>query len=124
MLDHRGFVSEGPGENIFIVKNEVLYTPPVYASILKGVTRATVMEIAKDLGFEVVERDISRVELYTADEVFMCGTAAEIKPVVEIDFRPVGDGKPGKITMKLKEKFDAIVHGKDKKYIKWLTFVE
>jgi branched-chain amino acid aminotransferase len=121
MLDYRGFVSEGPGENIFMVKNNIIYTPPEQASILRGITRNSVITIAKDLGFEVRETDITRGELYLADEVFFTGTAAEITPIREIDGYKIGD--PGKITRKIQQKFFEIIRGKDKKYISWLDFL-
>lgn len=125
LLDHRGFVSEGPGENIFVVKDGELYTPPLHASILSGITRRSVITMARDLGYEVHEcRDISPQELYTADEVFMTGTAAEIKSVVEIDFVPIGNGKQGPITERLKKKFFDITRGRDPNYKRWLTYVE
>ncbi len=121
MLNRDGYVAEGSGENIFIVKNNTLYTPPTYDSILEGITRATVIEIAKDLGLNVIEKRITREELYTADEVFLTGTAAEITPVVDIDGRVIGDGKPGPITLKIRNYYMDIVHGKVDKYRHWLT---
>ena len=96
LLDERGFVCEGSGENIFMVKEGVVYTPPQVASILDGITRKSVIQILRDRGFELVERDIARSELYLADEVFMCGTAAEVVPVREIDDHLLGE--PGEIT--------------------------
>ncbi len=120
MLNRDGYVAEGSGENIFIVKNNTLYTPPTYDSILEGITRATVIEIAKDLGLNVIEKRITREELYTADEVFLTGTAAEITPVVDIDGRVIGDGKPGPITLKIRNYYMDIVHGKVDKYRHWL----
>lgn len=123
LLDRRGFVSEGAGENIFIVKDGALHTPPTYSSILKGITRDSIVRIAKDVGYDVCERDITLSELYVADEVFMTGTAAEIKPVVEIDFRAIGDGKPGPVTEMLRQKYYDVVHGRDPKYAEWLTRV-
>ncbi|MEM4416961.1 MAG: branched-chain amino acid transaminase, partial [Nitrososphaerota archaeon] len=90
LLDQSGFVSEGPGENIFLVKDDVLSTPPASSAILEGITRGTVMTLARDLGYQVVERQISRVELYTADELFFTGTAVEIQPIIEVDGRAVG----------------------------------
>jgi len=123
LLDHRGYISEGSGENIFIVKDEVIYTPPTYASILVGITRDSVMRIARDLGYTVMEKDITRTELYNADEAFFTGTAAEVTPIVEVDGIKIGDGMPGPITRKLQKAFWEVVHGKNKKYIGWLTFV-
>ncbi|MHC1589424.1 MAG: branched-chain amino acid transaminase [Candidatus Hecatellaceae archaeon] len=124
MLDHRGFVSEGSGENIFIVKDGVLYTPPLYASILLGITRDTVMVLANDMGYKVAEEDLTRSMLYTADEAFFTGTAAEVTPIREIDDRPVGGGQPGPITMKLLKEYKEVVHGRKPKYDKWLTYVK
>ena len=121
MLDHRGFISEGPGENIFMVKDGILYTPSEFASILKGLTRDSVMTIAKDLGITVVETDITRGALYLADEAFYTGTAAEITPIREIDGRTIG--KPGPITQKIQNKFFEIAKGKDSKYQNWLDYV-
>jgi len=121
MLDFRGFVSEGPGENIFVIKNDIIYTPPENASILVGITRDTIITIAKDMGYEIREVEITRSMLYTADEVFFTGTAAEVTPIREIDGRKIE--KPWPITSKLQEKFFEIVHGKDKKYEKWLDYI-
>lgn len=122
MLNSAGRVVEASAENIFIVKNGSLATPPISSGALEGMTRDSVIKIAKEneIGCEI--RDIARDELYTADEVFLTGTAAEIKPVGEIDNRTIGDGGAGKITKQLKELFEAVVHGKDKKFSKmWLT---
>ena len=105
MLDHRGFVSEGTGDNIFIVKDGVVYTPPRTAGILPGITRACVIQLCRELGIPIVEKDLTVVELYTADEVFVTGTAAEVMPVTVINGRPIGDGRPGPITKKLMEEF-------------------
>jgi branched-chain amino acid aminotransferase len=121
LLDYRGFVSEGPGENIFLVKDGVIYTPPEHASILKGITRDSVITIARDMDYTVVETDITRASLYTADEVFFTGTAAELTPIREIDGYKIG--KPGKITKKIQDKFFEITKGKDEKYKAWLDFV-
>lgn len=123
LLDQRGYVSEGPGENLFIVQDGILHTPSIEASILRGITRESVIEIARDLGYDARERDIMRSELYTAAEVFMTGTAVEIKPVVEIDHRKIGDGKPGPITKRLQKKFSGITHGRDTKYRKWVSYI-
>ncbi|MFZ8794891.1 MAG: branched-chain amino acid transaminase [Acidilobaceae archaeon] len=121
LLDWRGYVAEGSGENVFIVRRGVIATPPTTASILEGITRDTVIRIARDEGYMVEERDITREELLTAEEVFFTGTAAEITPVLEVDGRPVGEGKPGPITMKLKEKYQRIVMGLEERYKHWLT---
>jgi branched-chain amino acid aminotransferase len=108
LLDDKGFVVEGTGDNIFIVKNGVLKTPPVYQSILKGITRDVVIKLAKEEGIEVVEEPLTLHDLYTADELFITGTAAEIVPVFEIDGRVINNKKVGEITKKLKEKFKEI----------------
>lgn len=121
MLDYRGMVSEGPGENIFVVKNGKISTTPEHASILRGITRASAMEIAEDLGYEVTERDLTRGSLLAADEVFFTGTAAEITPIREIDGIEIG--KPGPVTRKIQDKFYKIVRGEEPKYEKWLDFV-
>ncbi|MCL6471760.1 MAG: branched-chain amino acid transaminase [Firmicutes bacterium] len=122
MLDSRGFVSEGTGENIFVVKNGVIHTPSTASSILEGITRDTVMELARDMGFEVVERDLVRSDLFLADEIFVTGTAAEITPIREVDKREIG--KPGPVTVALQEKFFAVVKGEDEKYSHWLEHIE
>jgi len=121
MLDYRGMVSEGPGENIFVVKDGKVYTTPEHASILKGITRASVMEIAEDLGYEVFEQDLTRGSLLTADEVFFTGTAAEITPIREID--GVEIGRPGPVTRAIQDRFYRIVRGEEPAYEKWLDFV-
>lgn len=121
MLDFRGFISEGPGENIFIVKDSVLYTPPEHASILPGITRDSVMRIARDMELDVRETDLTRGMLYTCDEAFFTGTAAELTPIKEIDGREIG--RPGEITKKIQEKFFDIIRGKDKNYEEWLDFI-
>ena len=123
-LDVFGYVCEGSGENIFLVMNGKIYTPPLGASILGGITRDSVITIAKDIGYKVNERAIAREELYLADEVFFTGSAAEITPIVEIDHIKIADGKPGKITLELKERFFDIVKGKVEDTHGWLTFVE
>jgi len=124
MLNAQGNVAECSGENIFVYKRGKLYTPTPASSILEGITRNSIIEFARDMGYEVVETDISRVELYTADEVFMTGTAAEVSVVTKIDDRLVGDGKPGKVAKELGAKFRDIVAGKDPKYEKWLNYVQ
>jgi branched-chain amino acid aminotransferase len=122
MLNSAGLVVEASAENIFIIKDNVISTPPTTSGALAGVTRDSIIAIAEDSGIECIVRDISRDELYIADEVFLTGTAAEVKPVGEIDNRIVGARKPGKITKHLKSLFEAVVHGKDKKFSKmWLT---
>ncbi|MEM3765405.1 MAG: branched-chain-amino-acid transaminase [Candidatus Bathyarchaeia archaeon] len=108
-LDKNGFVCEGVAENIFIVKNGRIYTPPSYTGALPGITAETVKELAKNLGYEVIEKNITPYELFTADEVFFTGTAAEIVPVREINKRQIGSGEPGPITKRLVEEFSKLV---------------
>jgi branched-chain amino acid aminotransferase len=122
MLNSSGTVVEASAENIFIIKNDVLVTPPISSGALEGITRSSILSIAKENGIECEVRNISRDELYTATEVFLTGTAAEVKPVVEIDNRTIGDGQTGKMTKKLALLFDVVVHGRDRKFSKlWLT---
>ena len=123
LLDHEGFVSEGSAENILIVKDNEIHTPPISSSILNGITRDTVIRLANDLKINVVERNISRTELYTCDEAFFTGTAAEVTSILEIDHRKVKNGKNGKITSKLRKSYQDLVHGRNKKYSNWLTSV-
>jgi branched-chain amino acid aminotransferase len=105
MYNHMGYVAEATGDNIFIVRNSVVYTPPVNAGSLGGITRAVVTKLAKQKELEVVEKNLTRFDLYTCDEFFLTGTAAEVIGIVEIDGRFVGDGKPGPITEKLRKLF-------------------
>ncbi|HWY35643.1 MAG TPA: branched-chain amino acid transaminase [Nitrosopumilaceae archaeon] len=121
MLNYNGKVSEGSAENIFLVNNGEIFTPPLSAGILNGITRDSVIKIARDNEISITEANIDREDLYVADEVFMTGTAAEVKSVTEIDNITIGDGKPGKITRKLQNAFLNAVMGKDKKFSKWLT---
>ena len=120
MLDTTGYVSEASGENIFIVRNSIIKTTPL-TSILGGINRASVMTLAKDFGYEVVETQFTRDEVYCADEVFFTGTAAEVTPVREYDNRLIGAGKAGPVTKVLQKEFFDIVQGKNKKYTDWLT---
>jgi branched-chain amino acid aminotransferase len=110
-LDARGFVSEGSGENVFMVQDGVLLTPPLAASVLQGITRDTVVKIARDLGIPVREEQIPRGQLYTCDELFMTGTAAEITPIRSVDRNPVGQGAPGEVTKRIMAEFRGIVSG-------------
>ncbi len=120
MLTHDGHVSEGSGENIFIVSNGTLVTPPSSDNILMGITRDTVIKLAQaELGVSTIERSVDRSELYTADECFMTGTAAHITPVVEVDHRKVGDGKIGNLTARLQALYFDVIKGKNKQYIHW-----
>ncbi len=121
LLDHLGNISEAPGENIFIIRNEKLLTPPPSSSALEGITKDSVVKIAEDLGYQIVEREIPRTEIYFADEVFLTGTAAEISPVISIDGKKVGDGKVGKITENIRKVYSDITMGKNKKYSQWIT---
>lgn len=122
LLDPAGYVAEGSGENIFVVKNGQIATPTT-GHILPGITRNSVIEIARGLGLTVVERDIARNELYLADEVFFTGTAVEVTPIREIDSYRIGSGKPGPITLKLFDYFFKILRGEVREYEKWLTYV-
>lgn len=122
MLDPEGYVSEASGENIFIVKNDVLKTTPL-TTILPGITRHSVITIAGEQKYKVVEERFTRDELYTADEVFFCGTAAEITPVREVDDRKIGEGKPGPVCKGIQKMFFDIVKGKSKKHKNWLEKV-
>jgi len=125
MLDDRGHVSEGSGENIFILRGGKLITPPPSDNILEGITRESIITIARDeLGVETVERSIDRSELYVADECFMTGTAAHVTAVVEVDRRPVGAGEPGDVTKRISSLFYDTIRGRDEKYAKWLTPVK
>lgn len=121
LLDQGGFVAEGTGENIFLVRDGVVYTPGLEADILLGVTRRSVIEIARDLGYTVTEKALSVNELLTADEAFFSGTYAEIAPIREISHYAVGDGKPGPVTRDILTTFMRIVHGDEPKYDAWLT---
>jgi branched-chain amino acid aminotransferase len=120
VLNQNGYVSEGSAENIFIIRNGKLITPPVADDILEGITRGAVITIARDLGFEVEERHISRTELYVADEVFFCGTGAQISPVIQIDHVKIGNGEPGEITKKIQSVYFDAVRGKIEKYKHWV----
>ncbi|MCC6526542.1 MAG: branched-chain amino acid transaminase [Polyangiaceae bacterium] len=123
LLDHTGYVCEGSGENLFIVKDGVLQTPPAHASILGGITRETILTLAREAGLPVVETMITRDQLYLADEVFFTGTAVEVTPVREVDDRAIGTGKPGPVTRQLQELYFAIVKGKDERHPEWRTAV-
>jgi branched-chain amino acid aminotransferase len=112
MYNHEGFVAEASGDNVFIVRDGAIYTPPVQAGMLEGITRGMIIKLAKEEGLEVVEKNLTRFDLYVADEFFLTGTAAEVIGIVEIDNRVVGDGKPGPITKLLREKFFGYAHGK------------
>ena len=122
MLDERGHVSEGSGENIFVVQGDQVITPPPSSNILVGITRDTVMTLVREeLGLQIVERDIDRTELYTSDECFMTGTAAHVTPVVELDHRIIGDGRMGPVTGRLVSMYFDIIAGRNAKYAHWCT---
>jgi branched-chain amino acid aminotransferase len=127
LLDANGFVSEGSGENLFVVKDGVVYTPDLSAGALNGITRNTVMHICKDLGIEVVQKRITRDEVYISDEAFFSGTAAEITPIRELDRIELGKadyvGSRGPITEKIQNAFFDIVNDRNPKYSHWLTLV-
>lgn len=123
LLDASGFVSEGSGENVFIVKNGVIYTPDLSAGALNGITRNTIFAIAKDFGIEVVQKRITRDEVYIADEAFFTGTAAEVTPIRELDRIEIGCGSRGPITEKIQSAFFDIVYGRNPQYAHWLTKV-
>ncbi len=122
LLDQHGCVSEGSGENVFIVRDGILCTPPHTAAILDGISRNSIVQIARDLGYTVEERDIARSELYLADEIFLTGTAAELVPVREVDDHPIGE--PGEITRVIQARFEDALHGRAEEYLEWLDPVE
>jgi branched-chain amino acid aminotransferase len=122
MLDPQGYVSECTGENLFVVRRGKIYTPPAVA-ILEGITRDALLKLAADLGIEVIEEPLSRDQLYIADEVFVCGTAAECVSVREIDFRRIGTGKRGPITEALQKEFQAAIRGRHPRSAEWLDYV-
>ncbi len=124
LLDQRGFVCEGTGENLFVIKDDVIATPGFNSSILGGINRLSAIDIARDLGYTVVERDIARGELYLADEIFMTGTAAELTPLREIDDHPVGTGEPGQITRAIQSLFEDALHGRAERYAHWNDLVQ
>ncbi len=124
LMSGTGTVAEGPGENIFVVQDNILITPPKSANILLGITRDSTIKIAENVGLEVEERDIRREELYTSDEVFFTGTAAEITPIISVDSRTVGTGKSGPITNMIKDRYAKITRGEDNEFKHWLTFTK
>ena len=124
LLDQRGFVGEGSGENLFLVKDGVLHTPSLSGGILEGITRNSVITIAHDLGYTVLERDITRTELYVADELFATGTAAEIAAIREVDGHAVGGGRRGPVTAELQRVFEDAIRGRESRYAHWLDHVE
>ncbi len=120
LLDVEGFVAEGSGENIFVIRDGIIYTPDL-TSALNGITRNTIITLANELGYKLVEKRITRDEVYIADEAFFSGTAAEVTPIRELDNRPIGSGTPGPITKELQTLYFDIVHGRVDKYKEWLT---
>src|SRR5205809_8033576 len=123
MLDPQGYVAEGTGENIFIVKRDVVRTPPTSGTILSGITRDTAIQLLREQGVDVREEPIARDELYTAEEVFLTGTAAEITPVRDIDHRRIGRGEAGPVTRRLQETFFSVVKGSDTKHEHWIRYI-
>jgi branched-chain amino acid aminotransferase len=123
LLDGRGFVCEGTGENLFVIKNGKIATPGWSNDILGGINRLAAIEIAQDLGYEVIERDVARGELYHADEIFMTGTAAELTPIREVDDLPVGTGLRGPVTERIQSVFEDALHGRSERYADWLDVV-
>ena len=124
LMDPQGYVCQGAGENLFLVKNGVLHTPDLGGGALDGITRRTIIQFADDLGIKVVERRITRDEFYLADEIFMTGTAAEVTPIREYDDRVIGNGGRGPLTEKLQTLYFDVVHGRNEQYMDWLSFID
>ena len=124
LMDPQGFVCQGAGENLFLVKNGELHTPDLSGGALDGITRRTILQFAADLGINVIERRITRDEFYLADEIFMTGTAAEVTPIREYDDRTIGNGGRGPLTEKLQTLYFDVVHGRNEKYMDWLSFID
>jgi branched-chain amino acid aminotransferase len=124
LLDAQGFVCEGSGENIYVVRDGQIITPPQTAGILDGISRKSIIQIARDLGYELTERNLARAELYLADEVFLSGTAAELVPVREIDDHAIGTGERGPVTSEIQRVFDDALHGRDGRYVEWVDVVK
>jgi branched-chain amino acid aminotransferase len=123
LLNETGMVAEGSGENIFVVRDGKLSTPPLSDGVLEGLTRNSVIQIARDMGYEVAERSLVRTDLYVADEVFFTGSAAEVTPIGSVDKRTIGNGKRGPITKVLQERFFDVVAGRLPEYSSWLYMV-
>ncbi len=123
LLNQQGYIAEGSGQNIFIVKDDQIYTNGINASILMGITRSTIIQICKNLDYSVEITDLTEEMLLSADEAFFTGSATEVTPIASVNDKPVGSGKPGKITLKLKNMYSRIVQGKESHYNDWLTFV-
>jgi branched-chain amino acid aminotransferase len=120
LLDDKGYVCEGTGENLFLVRGGKISTPPLSASILDGINRRAAIQIARDLGYEVIEENLTRADLILGEEMFMTGTAAELTPIREVDDHPVGDGTPGEITRAVQSAFEDALHGRSERYRDWL----
>ncbi len=123
LLDLKGHVSEAPGENIFMIKNNKVITPSLSSSALEGITRDSIFELSKDLGYNVIIKKIRKDELYQADEIFLSGTAAEITPIIQLDHKKIGTGRVGQVTKTLMYEYDNLVMNKNKKYSHWITEV-
>jgi len=123
LLDLKGNVSEAPGENIFMIKNNKIITPPLSSSALEGITRASIFELAKDLGYKVIIKKIRQSELFQADEIFLSGTAAEITSIIQLDHKKIGTGRVGQVTKTLMYAYDNLVMNKNEKYSHWITEV-
>lgn len=123
LLDKFGYLSEAPGENIFLIINNEIITPPTSSSALKGITRDSVFKLAEDRDYKVREREITRSELYIADEIFLSGTAAELTPIIKVDDLKIGNGKVGKITKELMSDYTDVVMNRNERYSSWLTAV-
>ena len=122
VLNHDGHVAEGSAENFFIVRGDSLITPPIHANVLEGITRRTIIELARrDLGLNVVEREIDRSEVYVADEAFFCGTGVQVVAIANVDHRPIGTGRMGQVTNRLRDLYFRVVRGEEPKYAHWLT---
>ena len=124
LMDPQGYVCQGAGENLFLVKDGVLHTPDLAGGALDGITRRSIIQFADDLGIKVVERRITRDEFYLADEIFMTGTAAEVTPIREYDDRTIGNGGRGPLTEKLQTLYFDVVHGRNEQYMDWLSFID
>ena len=123
MLNTDGFVAEGSGENLFLIRDGVVRTPSLASGVLEGLTREAVITMLRDDGYDVIEESITRTDLYYADEIFMTGTAAEVTPIREVDDRPVGDGRPGPVTKRAQEMFMDAVTGANERYADWLDYI-
>jgi branched-chain amino acid aminotransferase len=123
MLNEAGQITDGSGENVFVVRDGAVTTPPTAAGCLDGITRNSVIQLARDMGYEVREENLVRTDLYNADECFFTGTAAEITPIREVDDRVVGEGHRGPVTKELQGAFFAATKGENEKYAHWLTYV-